>query len=170
MLSDALAPDGSAMATPPMTTEEKIRSMVEGLRVLSRPAEPAGVTLLLEPLNSLIDHPGCFLDSVALAVEVVGRLNSPRVKVLYDIYHMHVMGKNVLREIENNQEWIGYFHVADSPGRHQPGTGEIDYAAVGELLGRLKYRGFVGMEFAPLGPSAEAVKAPIETFARFTHA
>ena len=170
MLSDVLAPDGSAAAASTMTRDQKIESMVQGLRALSETAEAGGATLLLEPLNTRLDHQRCFLDSSDLAVEIVREVESPHVKILYDIYHMHMMGEDVLREIEKNFDWIGYVHVADSPGRHQPGTGEIDWTALAQLLHGLGYAGFVGMEFAPLGPSTGAVNTPLELFGRFVNA
>ncbi len=170
MLSDVLAADGSAVEPPPATAKQKIESMVEGLRALASAAETADVTLLLEPLNTRLDHRGCFLDSSALAVDVVRQVESPRVKVLYDVYHMHMMGEDVLKEIETHFAAIGYIHIADSPGRHQPGTGKIDFAALAELLNRKQYDGFLGMEFAPLGPSNEAVRTPLLLFGRFVNA
>jgi hydroxypyruvate isomerase len=170
MLSDVLASDGSAATVSPMTRNQKIDSVVQGLRALSPPAEAAGATLLLEPLNTRLDHRGCFLDSSDLAVEIVRRVESPQVKILYDIYHMHMMSEDVLRNIEKHRAWIGYIHVADSPGRHQPGTGDIDWPAVAKLLHELEYEGFVGMEFVPQGPSFEAAKAPLEFFGRFVNA
>ncbi len=164
MLSDVLNEDGSAAPTPPQPSEEKIEIMAENLRVLAGRGEKAGVTLLLEPLNTALDHRGCFLNDSALGVEIVRRVNSPRVKLLYDIYHMSMMGEDVLTEIHKKLEWVGYFHVADLPGRHQPGTGKIDYLAVNTLLRRAKYEGFIGMEFSALGPDEQAAKAPLEIF------
>src|SRR6266550_5950546 len=161
MLSDVLSDDGSAAPTPSRPAEEKIESMVENLRALAGRAEAASVTLLLEPLNTALDHRGCFLDDSALGVEIVKRVNSPQVKLLYDIYHMSMMGEDVLTEIDKNLEWVGYFHVADLPGRHQPGTGKIDYQAVNTLLKRAQYEGFIGMEFSALGPDEQAAKAPL---------
>jgi hydroxypyruvate isomerase len=164
MLSDVLRDDGSAAPRPPRPAEEKIESMVDNLRALAGRAETASVTLLLEPLNTALDHRGCFLNTSALGVEIVRRVNSPRVKLLYDIYHMSMMGEDVLTEIEKNLEWLGYLHVADLPGRHQPGTGRIDYKAVNTLLKQAKYEGFIGMEFSALGPDEQAAKAPLEIF------
>jgi hydroxypyruvate isomerase len=164
MLSDVLSDDGSAAPMPPRPAEEKIESMVKNLRALADRAEAASVTLLLEPLNTALDHRGCFLNTSALGVEIVRRVASPQVKLLYDIYHMSMMGEDVLTEIDKNLEWVGYFHVADMPGRHQPGTGKIDYKAVNTLLRRAKYEGFVGMEFSALGPDEQAAKAPLEIF------
>ncbi len=164
MLSDVLSDDGSAALTPPRPAVEKIESITENLRALAGRAEAASVTLLLEPLNTALDHCGCFLNDSALGVEIVRRVNSPRVKLLYDIYHMSMMGEDVLTEIDKNLEWVGYFHVADLPGRHQPGTGKIDYQAVNTLLRRAKYEGFIGMEFSALGPDEQAAKAPLGIF------
>jgi hydroxypyruvate isomerase len=164
MLSDVLSDDGSAAATPPRPAEEKIESMVESLRALAGRAEKESVTLLLEPLNTALDHRGCFLNTSALGVEIIRRVNSPQVKLLYDIYHMSMMREDILTEIDKNLEWIGYFHVADVPGRHQPGTGKIDYQAVNALLRRANYEGFIGMEFSALGPDEQAAKAPLEIF------
>jgi hydroxypyruvate isomerase len=87
------------------------------------------------------------------------------VKLLYDIYHMSMMGEDALAEIEKGLEWIGYLHVADQPGRHQPGTGRINYRAVNTLLKRAKYEGFIGMEFSALGPDEQAAKTALEIFA-----
>jgi hydroxypyruvate isomerase len=165
MLSDVLTEDGSAAPGSPRPAEEKFENIIENLRALADRAEAANVTLLLEPLNTTLDHRGCFLDTSALGVEIVRRVNSPQIKLLYDIYHMSMMGEDVLTEIDKNLEWVGYLHVADLPGRHQPGTGEIDYQAVKTLLRRAEYEGFVGMEFSALGPDEEAAKAPLQIFA-----
>jgi hydroxypyruvate isomerase len=164
MLSDVLSDDGSAAPRPPRPAKEKIDSMVENLGALAARAETASVTLLLEPLNTALDHRGCFLNGSALGVEIIKRVNSPHVKLLYDIYHMSMMGEDVLTEIDKDLEWVGYFHVADLPGRHQPGTGKIDYQAVNTLLKRAKYKGFIGMEFSALGPDEQAARAPLEIF------
>ena len=164
MLSDVLQADGSAAPTPPLSVGEKCESMVIALRALAGRAEAAGVLLLLEPLNTARDHPGCFLNTSAMGLEIVRRVASRQVKLLYDIYHMSMMGEAVLTEIERHAKWIGYIHVADMPGRHQPGTGTIDYHAVHDLLKRVGYEGFIGMEFSPLGPDEAAARVSLEIF------
>jgi hydroxypyruvate isomerase len=164
MLSDVLNDNGSAAPSQPRSEQAKIESIAENLRALAPPATAANVTLLLEPLNTVLDHRGCFLNGSGLGVEIVRRVDCPQVRLLYDIYHMSMMGEDVLEEIDRNLEWIGYLHVADLPGRHQPGTGKIDYQAVNALLRRAKYEGFVGMEFSPLGPDEQAARTPLEVF------
>lgn len=164
MLSDVLNSDGSAVPTLPRPAEEKVETMASHLRMLAGHPAADSFTLLLEPLNTALDHRGCFLNHSAVGVEILKRVDNPRVKLLYDIYHMSMMKEEVLTEIENKLEWIGYFHVADLPGRHQPGTGRIDYAGVNALLRRVKYEGFIGMEFSALGPDERAAAAPLEVF------
>jgi hydroxypyruvate isomerase len=164
MLSDVLSGDGSAVRNQPRPAEEKIDAMAENLRMLAGHPGAACFTLLLEPLNTALDHRGCFLNHSAPGVEIVKRVDSPRVKLLYDIYHMSMMNEDVLTEIDGNLDWIGYFHVADLPGRHQPGTGKIDYQAVNALLKRAQYKGFIGMEFSALGPDEHAATAALEVF------
>ncbi len=90
-------------------------------------ADRFDIDMVIEPLNSIIDHPGYFLDSSSLAFQIIKEINHPRIKILYDIYHMAVMGENIVKDIEANLDLIGYFHVADYPGRSEPGSGEIDY-------------------------------------------
>jgi len=164
MLSDVLNDDGSAAKSQSQSGEEKTEAMIVNLRAIAHRAEAARVTLLLESLNTVHDHRGCFLNGSAQGVDILKRVDSPNARLLYDIYHMSMMGEDVLSEIDMNLEWIGYLHVADMPGRHQPGTGKIDYQAVNSLLGRAKYEGFIGMEFSPLGPDEQAVRTPLEIF------
>jgi hydroxypyruvate isomerase len=169
MLTDVLNRDGSAAPTRPLSKEAKIASIVAGLSELAGWARDANITLLLEPLNTVLDHRGCFLDSSELGINIVKQVNHPNVQLLYDIYHLSMMGEDVLTQIEKHRAHIGYIHVADMPGRHQPGTGTIDYAAVNALLRRIGYSGFVGMEFSAAGEgkaaNEAAAQAPLEVFA-----
>ena len=111
-----------------------------------------------------LDHRGCFLNSSRMGFEIIRQVHSPQVKLLYDIYHMSMMGEDVMAEIESNLNLIGYFHVADVPGRHQPGTGKIAYRAIADWLKRARFRGFIGMEFFPHGPAEIAARAAKEIF------
>ena len=132
---------------------------VEGLLRVARPAEEAGVTLLLELLNSKIDHPGYQFDRTAWGVDVAQRVNSPRVKLLYDIYHAQVMEGDIIRTIRQNIAWIGHFHVGGNPGRNEPDAEqELNYPAICRAIKQTGYAGFVGQEFLPQGDPAEALR------------
>jgi len=165
MLSDVLTADGSAATPPLLSKQAKFESVVEGLQALVHQASGAGVVLLLEPLNSVLDHRGTFLDHSRMGFEIIQHVGSPQVKLLYDIYHMSMMGEDVMADMENNLEWIDYLHVADSPGRHEPGTGKIDYRGIADWLRRVSFDGFIGMEFFPQGPDHLAARAAQEIFA-----
>jgi hydroxypyruvate isomerase len=164
MLSDVLAADCSAVPVPSLSEEEKFENMVDGLRLLDQPAADAGVMLLLEPLNTVLDHRGYFLNSSQVGFEVVRKVDSPRVKLLYDIYHMSMMGEDVMAQIRSHIHEVGYLHVADMPGRHEPGTGKIDYRAIGDWLKQVRFESFIGMEFFPQGSDELAARAAREPF------
>lgn len=130
--------------------------------VIAALADELGIDIVIEPLNSIIDHPGYFLSSSHLAFKIIKEINHPRIKILYDIYHMAVMGENILKDIEENLDLIGYFHVADKPGRNEPGSGEIDYPNIFAALKTLHFSGIVGFEFYPCGK--ESHRAVEKTF------
>ena len=158
LLTDELAEDRSVrFQYPELTAEEKYESVLAGLKRIAPLAEEAGVTLVLEPLNSHVDHAGYFLDHSATGFELVRAVDSPRIKVLYDIYHMQVMEGNVIQTLTGNLDVIGHVHVADVPGRHEPGTGELNYAKIFEALREAGYDKYVGFELDPIAPSEEAV-------------
>jgi hydroxypyruvate isomerase len=109
-----------------------------------------GASVLIEPINSRLDMPGYWLDDVAKAFALLDAIDRRNVKVQYDIYHAQVMGDDLARTLEKNIERIGHIQIADFPGRHEPGSGEIDYPALFALLDRLGYAGWVGCEYRPL--------------------
>lgn len=140
-------------------------SLVEGLKACAPMLEHEGITLLVEPLNLKVNHPGYFLSASAEAFELIGRVGSSNVKVLYDIYHQQITEGDLTPTIKANLTQIGYFHAADHPGRGEPGTGEIHYPFVFDTIKRLGYRGYVGLEFAPTGNPAEALRRIREQYA-----
>jgi len=144
---------------PDLSPSAQYTSMVEALKESLPIVEPRGITLVLEPLNSLVDHRGIFLDRSADGFRIIDEVNSPNVKLLYDIYHMQVMEGNLIATIQANLDQIGHLHVADVPGRHEPGTGEINYRNVFRAISEAGYRGFVGLEFRPSVDSAAALAA-----------
>jgi hydroxypyruvate isomerase len=157
LLTDELGEDRSVrFQYPDLTAEQKYQSVLEGLIGLAPLAEEAGITLVLEPLNIFVDHPGYFLNRSEVGFRLVREVNSPRIRLLYDIYHMQVMEGNLIETVTSNLDLIGHFHVADVPGRHQPGTGEIHYANVLKAIREGGYNGYIGMEFEPTIPSKQA--------------
>jgi hydroxypyruvate isomerase len=120
-------------------------------------AEKHDVTYFLEHLNTKVDHAGYALGRVEDAVRLIQEVSSPRVRLLLDIYHAQVEQGNIIQAIRDYRSFIGYVHVADVPGRHEPGTGEIDYAHVVAALQEISYAGPIGMEAFPLD-DREALK------------
>ena len=132
--------------------------IVACLKAAAPLAEAAGVTLVLEPLNILVDHAGYFLSTSAEGFEIVEQVNSPAVKLLFDIYHQQITEGNLIANITSHIDDIGHFHTADNPGRYEPGTGEINYANVLPAIDEAGYEKFVGLEFRPSKPTPEALK------------
>jgi len=160
LLTNPLGPDGEVLDTyPEIPLQRKLANCERALLQLASLAAEAGVTLLLEPLNTIIDHPGYWLDDADRAFDLIREVGHPAVRLLYDLYHMQAMGRDVCGDIEGNLDLIGYFHAADFPGRHEPGTGEMDYPSILRLLRSLEYDGFVGFELSPASSSDEALAA-----------
>ena len=133
-----------------MADEEGARNTVVGLNRVKKIAEDSGVTICLELLNSKVDHPDYMADHTAWGVRVVEEVNSPRVKLLYDIYHMQIMEGDLIATIRKNIAWIGHFHTGGVPGRHElDGNQEIQWSAVMRAIAELDYKGYVAQEFVP---------------------
>jgi len=157
LLTDELGEDRSVrFQFPKLSEEAKYQSVLDGLKMIAPLAEEAGVTLVIEPLNIRVDHPGYFLHGSAAGFDLVRAVGSPAIKLLYDIYHMQVMEGNIIQTLTSNLDVIDLVHVADVPGRHEPGTGELDYANILEALRKAGYSGYVGFEFEPTVPSEKA--------------
>ncbi|MEY4760783.1 MAG: hypothetical protein RLZZ200_639 [Pseudomonadota bacterium] len=110
-----------------------------------------GLEVMLEPINTKVDVPGYVLHATSDAVECIRRVSRPNVKLQFDCYHMQIMEGDLARSIERLMPVIGHIQVADNPGRHEPGTGEIHYAWLLERLDALRYAGVVGCEYVPAG-------------------
>jgi len=132
--------------------EEGIANCVTGLNRVKKVAEDKGVTICLELLNSKVDHHDYQCDHTAWGVEVVKRVDSPRVKLLYDIYHMQIMEGDVIRTIRQNFQYLAHFHTGGVPGRHEiDSTQELNYGAVAKALVDLGFHGYMAHEFVPAG-------------------
>jgi hydroxypyruvate isomerase len=144
---------------PGQSEEDALDAVVTGLRRVAPYAEKMGVNLNMELLNSKVDHPGYQNDHTAWGVAVCERVNSPRVKLLYDIYHMQIMEGDVIRTLRDNIQWIGHFHTAGNPGRGDlDDTQELNYTGICKALAATSYDLYVGHEFKPKGDPIEAMK------------
>ena len=148
----------TGMEDKSMPRSEQHSNYVAALKAAAPFAEQAGVTLVLEPLNTKVDHPGYYLQTAREGFEILDEVGSPAVKILFDIYHHQIMEGNVIQDITKNISKIAHFHVADVPGRHEPGTGEINYASVFRAIAATGYQGFVGLEFKPSGSAEDALR------------
>lgn len=135
---------------------------VENLKRASDIADKQGINIVIEPID-LIENPTIFLSSVKDGFEIVRAVNRPNVKVLYDFYHEQRGSGNLIEKLEANIEWVGLVHIADVPGRNEPGTGEIDYTNIYRSLGKLNYSRVIGMEYTPTtDPVASLRKARLD--------
>ena len=140
----------------------KLCSMYDTLLSCAKLAEEEEINLNLEALNITTDHVGNFLEHTQMAAEICRLIGSPRLKVLYDVYHMQINEGCICDTISQYKDQFGHIHVADAPGRHEPGTGEINYRKVLRHLEKEGYQGYVGYELFPLTDTATAVKAIME--------
>jgi hydroxypyruvate isomerase len=135
---------------PGIDESAAIANCVAGLAKIAPLAEKHGVTVCVELLNSKVDHPGYQGDHTAFGVAVMRGVNSPRVKLLYDIYHMQIMEGDVIRTIRDNINWIGHFHTGGVPGRHEINDSqELNYHAIAAAIADLNYQSYVAHEFIP---------------------
>ena len=146
---------------PGVERDVQHKSIVDGLKSIAGMIEKAGVTLVLEPLNILVNHKGYYLSTTAEGVEIVDEIGSENIKLLYDIYHQQITEGNLIDTITDNIDKIGHFHLADVPGRHEPGTGEINYDNVFKAIAATSYSGYVGLECTPTVAEKDALAAVI---------
>jgi hydroxypyruvate isomerase len=133
-----------------MSDEEGAKNTIAGLNRVKKIAEDHGVTICMELLNSKVDHKDYMCDHTAWGVQVVQAVNSPRVKLLYDIYHMQIMEGDMVRTIQQNIQWLGHFHTGGVPGRHElDGTQEVQWDGVMRGIAAANFHGYVAHEFVP---------------------
>ena len=143
---------------------EGLENCVLGLNRVKAFAEEKGVTICLELLNSKVNHKDYQCDHTAWGVEVVKRVNSPRVKLLYDIYHMQIMEGDIIRTIRENIQYIGHFHTGGNPGRNEiDETQELNYRAIARAVADLNFTGYFVHEFVPAGDPRRARERAVET-------
>src|SRR5580704_11029409 len=146
-----------------MSDEEGAKNTIAGLNRVKKIAEDHGVTICLELLNSKVDHHDYMCDHSAWGVQVVRAVNSPRVKLLYDIYHMQIMEGDLIQTISENIEWLGHFHTGGVPGRHElDNTQEVNWVGVMRAIAAAKFTGYVAHEFIPTREPLRSLREAVE--------
>jgi len=146
-----------------MSDEEAKDNCVAGLSRLKSLAEAKGVTMCLELLNSKVDHKDYQCDHTAWGVDVVKRVNSPRLKLLFDIYHMQIMEGDIIRTIRDNIQYIGHFHTGGVPGRHElDDTQELNWRTVAKAIADLNFQGYVAHEFVPTRDPMQSLEQAVK--------
>lgn len=142
-----------------MSDDEGARNTILGLNRVKKIAEDNGVTICMELLNSKHDHHDYMCDHTAWGVRVMQEVNSPNVKLLYDIYHMQIMEGDLIDTIRQNIPWIGHFHTGGVPGRHElDGTQEVQWDGVMRAIVETGFKGYVAHEFVPAGDPLESLR------------
>jgi hydroxypyruvate isomerase len=158
--ADAGAPNVIVLAgdRKGISDEQGLDNSVLFFNNIKKLAEDRGVTLCMELLNSKVNHPGYMCDHTAWGVEVCKRVGSPRVKLLYDIYHMQIMEGDIIRTIQQNIQYIGHFHTAGNPGRHEfDETQELYYPPICKAIADLGFQGYLAHEYSPTKPALETL-------------
>jgi hydroxypyruvate isomerase len=144
--------------------DQGIDNSVLFLNTIKKLAEDKGVTICLELLNSKVNHPDYQCDHTAWGVEVCKRVNSPRVKLLYDIYHMQIMEGDVIRTIKENIQWIGHFHTAGVPGRHEiDDRQELNYRPIAQAIVDSGFTGYLAHEYSPTKDAISSLDEALRT-------
>ena len=143
--------------------ERGIEVTADGLRRVAKAAEEAGVYLVLELLNSKVDHLNYQCDRTAWGVQVIERVNSPHVKLLYDIYHMQIMEGDLIRTIRDNHQHFAHYHTAGNPGRHEIDKDqEIHYPSVVDAIRQTGFDGYLGQEFIPVSDPIQGLQRALK--------
>ena len=146
-----------------MPDEEGARNTVVGLNRVKKIAEDHGVTICMELLNSKVDHPGYIADHTAWGVRVMEEVNSPNVRLLYDIYHMQIMEGDLIATIRANLSWIAHFHTGGVPGRHElDNTQEVQWDGVMRTLAAAGFKGYVAHEFMPVRDPLTSLRQAVD--------
>ena len=146
-----------------MSDEEAWENSAIILNRIKAQAEDEGVTILMELLNSKVNHPDYHCDTTPWGVELMKRVESPRVKLLYDIYHMQIMEGDVIRMIRENADYIAHFHTGGNPGRNEiDDTQELNYKAISRAIADLGFNGYFAHEFIPKRDPMTSLREAVE--------
>lgn len=144
--------------------EQQHAAIVETLKAAAPILEATGVTIMIEPLNTLVNHPGYYLWSAVEGFAIIREVNHPLVKVIYDIYHQQVMEGNIIPNVVNNLDCIAHLHSAGHPGRNELQYGENDYRVIFAAIDKAGYTGCCGLEYRPLLDPVESIRLAKELY------
>lgn len=144
------------------TFEQQFQSLVDGGKRCGELAAKYNVTLIVEPLNTRVNHKGYFLSNCVDGLKMIQQVNHPNVKLLFDLYHEQVERGDVIRSAQAAMQHVKVFHVADNPGRNEPGTGEMNYANIYKAISKAGYEGIVCMEYLPLKEQVASLKQALD--------
>ncbi|MGA2133482.1 MAG: TIM barrel protein [Bryobacteraceae bacterium] len=154
----------SGNAIPGRTHEEQYASLLESARRAGDLVAEADLTAIVEPLNSLVNHKGFFLTTCTEGLKLVREVDNPHVRLLFDLYHEQVQQGNVIRTLTEAAPFTAVFHVADNPGRNDPGAGEMNYPNIYKAIQKTGFAGHLAMEYLPLGDPVTSLTKSIDAF------
>ncbi|MDA1235685.1 MAG: TIM barrel protein [Acidobacteria bacterium] len=154
----------SGLSVDYMPLSRQTQNVIDGLKKAAEIVEGTGLTLVLEPLNVLVNHPGYHVVTSDHAVQIIDAVGSTHVKILFDIYHQQISEGNLINNIEKHWDRIGYFQAGDVPGRQEPYTGEINYGNVFKRIYEKGYEGIIGMEHGLSVPGREGLEKFFEAY------
>lgn len=134
------------------------RTVIRNLKAMESILRKNKTILCLEPLNPIVDHPGCWLTRMSDAADICSEVDSPWIKILMDIYHQQVTEGNIIATIQRHAHLIGHFHAAGVPGRHELVGGDLDYRSIFRVIDQAGYSGYIGLEFSPTRDTELALK------------
>ena len=146
--------------------EKQRASIVAALNAAKPILEDYGVTIMPEPLNTYVNHPGYYLWSSIEAFDIIREVDHPNVKLIYDIYHQQVMEGNIIPSVTKNLDLIAHLHSAGHPGRHELQFGENDYNVIFDAIDKAGYTGACGLEYSPLMDPIESLKIAKEKYGK----
>ena len=149
---------------PTLPMDYQTANVIDTLRYCRDICEPAGMVMIVEPLNHWVDHPGMFLTRIPQAYLICRAVGSPACKILYDLYHQQITEGNLIGNLDTAWEEIAYIQVGDHPGRNEPTTGEINYKNIFKHLYNNGYQGLIGMEHGNSRPGPEGEQAVIDAY------
>jgi hydroxypyruvate isomerase len=146
------------------THEGQYASLLEGAKRAGDLAAEAKLTMIVEPLNSLINHKGFFLTTCTEGLKLIREVDNPHVRLLFDLYHEQVQQGNVIRTLTEAAPEVAVFHVADNPGRNDPGTGEMNYPNIYKAIQKTGFAGYLTMEYLPAGEQVASLTKAVDGF------